>query len=296
MVRAIVTAPPYATFLEEVARHPVVTGFRLNTVMPVKGGPREALRRLQSLGKPLWVDLKGRQLRSVGGAIPPYTEMRISHPIRVQTPVDAFFCDGNESSRVVDVEEDRIILEDGPRRFVGPVESINIVDPSLEVLGTLTETDRLYLQAMKETDLRRVMISYVQSAEDAEEVQSLLPGAEIMLKIESRKGLDYARVHRASQGTLMAARGDLYIEIGRPHQIVSALREIVALDPEAVVASRLFDSLVHHSVPDSADIGDVAFLISLGYRTFLFGDAICLRREPVIEALNLLRAVASEFP
>jgi len=294
-VRAIVTAPPYAAFLDAVARHPLVCGFRLNTVMPLKGGPADALDRLRALGRPLWVDLKGRQLRVVGAAIPPYTEVRLSHPIRVETPVDAFFSDGNEHARIAAVDGDRIILEDGPRRLIGPGESVNIVHPSLEVEGTLTETDRAYLAAMRETDLKRVMLSYVESPADVEEVRGLLPEAEIMLKIETRRGLDYARQHRASQGRLVAARGDLYVEVLRAHRVIGALRDIIAADPEAVVASRMFDSLAHHPVPASADIGDAAFLLSLGYRTFMLGDMVCLRRDTVLEALNLLEAVAGQF-
>ena len=93
----------------------------------------------------------------------------------------------------------------------------------------------------------------------------------------------------------MAARGDLYVEVLRPHRVIPALRDIITADPEAVVASRIFDSLAHYPVPASADIGDVAFLLSLGYRTFMLGDAICLRRDTVLEALNLLKAVAGEF-
>jgi len=294
-VRAIVTAPPYAAFLDAVARHPLVCGFRLNTVMPLKGGPADALDRLRALGRPLWVDLKGRQLRVVGAAIPPYTEVRLSHPIRVETPVDAFFSDGNEHARIAAVDGDRIILEDGPRRLIGPGESVNIVHPSLEVEGTLTETDRAYLAAMRETDLKRVMLSYVESPADVEEVRGLLPEAEIMLKIETRRGLDYARQHGASQGRLVAARGDLYVEVLRAHRVIGALRDIIAADPEAVVASRMFDSLAHHPVPASADIGDAAFLLSLGYRTFMLGDRVCLRRDTVLEALNLLEAVAGQF-
>jgi len=294
-VRAIVTAPPYAAFLDAVARHPLVCGFRLNTVMPLKGGPADALARLRALGRPLWVDLKGRQLRVVGAAIPPYTEVRLSHPIRVETPVDAFFSDGNEHARIAAVDGDRIILEDGPRRLIGPGESVNIVHPSLEVEGTLTETDRAYLAAMRETDLKHVMLSYVESPADVEEVRGLLPEAEIMLKIETRRGLDYARQHGASQGRLVAARGDLYVEVLRAHRVIGALRDIIAADPEAVVASRMFDSLAHHPVPASADIGDAAFLLSLGYRTFMLGDMVCLRRDTVLEALNLLEAVAGQF-
>ncbi len=294
-VRAIVTTPPYATFLAEVARHPLVCGFRLNTVMPLRSGPAEAIERLCAFGQPLWIDLKGRQLRVVGAAIPPYTEVRLSHPIRVKTPVDAFFSDGNEHARVAAVDGDRLILEDGPRRLIGPGESVNIVHPTLKIDGTLTETDRAYLAAMGEAGLKRVMISYVESPSDVEEVRGLLPGAEVMLKIESRRGLEYTRKHGSSHGRLMAARGDLYVEVLHPHRIIGALRDIITADPEAVVASRIFDSLAHIPVPVSADIGDVAFLLSLGYRTFMLGDVVCLQRDTVLEALNLLEAVAGQF-
>lgn len=294
--RVIVTAPPYAPFLDEVARHPLVCGLRLNTVMPLKESHAEVLTRMASLGPPLWVDLKGRQLRVVGAAIPPYTEVRLSHPIRVPTPVDAFFSDGEERVRVAAVDGDRLILEDGPRRLVGPGESVNIVHPSLEVLGTLTATDRAYLDAMGRVGLSRVMLSYVERPQDVEEVRALLPGAEVMLKIESLRGLDFARRHGATLGHLMAARGDLYVEVLQPHRIVGALRTVIGADPEAVVGSRLLESLTSSPVPASADISDLALLLLLGYRTLLLGDALCFRREAVLEALNLIGAVASELP
>ena len=73
-VGAIVTTPPYADFLEEVAAHPLVEGLRLNTVMPLREEPGVILDRLGRLGPPLWVDLKGRQLRVAEAGIPPFTE------------------------------------------------------------------------------------------------------------------------------------------------------------------------------------------------------------------------------
>jgi hypothetical protein len=48
----------------------------------------------------------------------------------------------------VDVDGDRLILEDGPRRLVGPGESVNIVHPSLEIEGTLTEEPSLRQTAL----------------------------------------------------------------------------------------------------------------------------------------------------
>ncbi|MFZ5819669.1 MAG: hypothetical protein ACOYYJ_07195 [Chloroflexota bacterium] len=294
-ISVIVTAPPYADFLAEVAAHPLVRGFRLNTVMPLREGPREALERLSAYGQPVWVDLKGRQLRVVGAAIPPYTEVTLSHAIRVPTPVDAYFSDGNERARVAAVDGKRLILADGPRRLVGPGESVNIVHPALEILGTLTEADHAYLEAMKALDMKQVMLSYVESPSDAAEVLQLLPGAELLLKIETQRGLDYAERHGAGYGRLVAARGDLYVEVLRPHRIAPALKAIIAADPQAIAASRLFDSLTFQSVPASADIGDAAFLLEIGYRAFLLGDQVCLRRDSVIEALNLLEEMGKDF-
>ncbi len=294
-IQAIVTTPPYATFLDEVARHPLVCGFRLNTVMPLRGGPAEALNRLQIFDQPLWVDLKGRQLRVVGAAIPPYTEVHLSHQIQVDTPVEAFFSDGNECVRVAAVDGRRLILEDGPRRLIGPGESINIVHPSLKIKGSLTETDRAYLAAMKELGLKQVMLSYVETPADIKELHNLLPEAEVMLKIETQRGLAFSRQYGPAHGRLVAARGDLYVEVLQPHKIINALRSIIRADPEAVVASRIFDSLAHQPTPVSADIGDLAFLLSLGYKTFMLGDMVCLRRDSVIEALNLLQAMAEQF-
>ena len=172
---------------------------------------------------------------------------------------------------------------------------MNIPDASLEIEGTLTDTDRAYLEAMQRRGLRHVMLSYVESARDVDEVRALLPEAEVVLKIESARGMDFVRRHGASLGRLMAARGDLYVEVRRPHRVASAVREIVRADPAAIAASRLFESLAREAVPESADIGDAAFLLLCGFRSFLLGDAVCLRRESVLSALNLLEALAGEL-
>ena len=50
-------------------RHVVIDPGHLTT--PALG--EEGLERLRGHGVPLWVDLKGRQLRVVGAAVPPYT-------------------------------------------------------------------------------------------------------------------------------------------------------------------------------------------------------------------------------
>jgi pyruvate kinase len=128
-----------------------------------------------------------------------------------------------------------------------------------------------------------------------QKVCDLLPGAEVVLKIESQRGLEFAKRYGAQHGRLMAARGDLYVEVLQPHKVISALRVVIDGDKNAIVASRLFDSLAWQPVPVSADITDAGYLLEIGYRTFMLGDQICMKRDSVIEALNLLEAIAGEF-
>ncbi|NUQ59779.1 MAG: hypothetical protein HUU12_10430, partial [Anaerolineales bacterium] len=263
-------------------------------VMPLRESKRDVLARLSKFKQPLWVDLKGRQLRVAEPAMPPFTEIKLSHAVKVHTPVDAYFSDGNERVRVAAVDGKRLIMEDGPRRMVGPGESVNIVHPSLQIEGTLTETDREYLAAMKELGLTKVMLSYVESVADVEEVKNLLPNAEVVCKIETQKGLDFARREKSEHGQLMAARGDLYVEVLQPHKIIPALKDIIQADPNAIVASRILDSLAWTPVPVSADISDIAFLLEIGYRAFMLGDQVCMKRDSAIEALNVLAAISSQ--
>ena len=89
----------------------------------------------------------------------------------------------------------------------------------------------------------------------------------------------------------MAARGDLYLELRRPHHVLEALRTILAADPQAIAASRLFDSLAWEPEPACQDITDAACLILLGYRTLMLGDEVCLRQDTVLPALDLLQSV-----
>lgn len=295
LAKAIVTVPPHADFLEEVARHPVVGGLRLNTVMPIKGTAKAVLRRLAGLDQPLWIDLKGRQLRVAQAAVPPFTEVRLSHRIRVDTPAVALFKNGTQQTRVLEVDGDRLILEDGPRCVLGPGESVNIPCSSLRIEGVLTDRDREYVEAAKALGLHDYMLSFVESPEDVSAVKELDPDARIVSKIESRKGMGFVREHGCDHGRLMAARGDLFLELRRPHHLLEALRSIVAADPDAIVASRICASLAWDPEPAAQDITDVACLLLLGYRHLMLGDEVCLRRDTVIAALDLLQSIVRDM-
>ena len=296
-MKAIVTTPPYSPFIEEVVAHPIVSGLRLNTVMPIKGSLEDTLKNLQDYvkDKDLWIDLKCRQLRVVGYWEPPFTEIQISHKIKVKTPVVAYFGGSKERATVLDIDEDRLIMQDGPRRIVGPGESVNIVDSSLNIEGYFTKTDEKYIEAGIKLGIKNYMLSFVESRKDSDLFKKIYPDANVKAKIESQKGLKYVEDEWDGETGLMAARGDLFMEVNLPHQIIQALENIIKKDKDAVVASRIFDSLAYNLEPSSADIGDVDSLMRMGYGNFMFGDEICMKRNTIISGLNLLEIMQDSY-
>ena len=295
----IVTLPPYAPFVRDVIAHPAVAGIRLNTVMPTEPLD-DLLLRLKDAAtarnKEFYIDLKSKQLRVKTFGVPPFTEIELTHAISVKTPVTAYFSNGDESATILRVEKNRLIMQEGPARVVGPGESVNIPDPSLTVDGLLTETDLAYVAAARKIGIHDYMLSFVESERDIDALRALDPEARIIAKIESRAGIDYVRKGYAGSSRLMAARGDLYIELPMPHDIIPALETILKADPFAIAASRIFSSLAKSPEPSSADIGDLDSLLRMGYRSFMFGDEVCQRRESVLGAINLYRAMTEKRP
>ena len=300
-IKAIVTIPPYANFIREVVKHPIAGGLRLNTVMPVKETDSldTLLKRLdyeaRDKGKDLWIDLKCRQLRVKGYWVPPYTVIKLSHKINVKTPVKAYFNDGREIATVLEVDGDKLITQEGPKRVVGPGEAVNILDPSLSIEGYLTDTDKRYIEAGLKVGIKNYMLSFVEKKEDINILNEYSNELNLIAKIESTKGMDYVENQWNKEARLMAARGDLYLELQRPHYIINAVEKIIKRDPNAIVASRLFNSLSESLEPSCEDIGDVDNLLRMGYKTFMFGDDICMHRDSIISGLNLLKAMTEKY-
>ncbi|MEK6916305.1 MAG: pyruvate kinase [Nanoarchaeota archaeon] len=295
--KAIVTIPPYADYIDHIIKHPIVSGIRLNTVMPTKGKLEDLLKKLSDISreKDLWIDLKGRQLRTKGYWVPPFTEVELTHSIKADTPATAIFSDGKEYATILEIDGNRLIMQDGPRRVVGPGESLNIKAKNLTIEGYFTETDMRYIEAGEKTGVKNYMLSFIESKKDIDLLKNLYSDAEIIAKIESKKGLDYVINKWNNEARLMTARGDLYLELDMPHEIIKASEIIVQKDNNAIVASRIFNSLSYQEEISSQDIGDVDSLMRMGYKNFMFGDYICMQKESIISGLNLLYKMAESY-
>ncbi len=293
----IVTQGPYSSFLDEVVGQDIVSGIRLNTVMPVRQGElKNKLAELKERVHPktLWIDLKARQLRVTEFANTPYTAVSISHKIKVNLPATVYFDNGNITAKLMEIDGNKLILEDYAGRLIGPGESVNIIDTSLQYLepDLLTEKDRMYVQLCQEIGIDHFMLSFVESPDDIDIMKNLYPQSTIMAKIESKRGITNLQTIAGSCGWVMAARGDLYTELDYPHEIGIALKNIVsAAGDKAVAASRMFNSLLKHPLPSCPDMMDILYLKELGYRHYMIGDDICFKKELLFHALRIFKAI-----
>lgn len=271
-----------------------LSGIRLNTAMVKVNEIGDELKKAAEIGGvPFWVDVKGRQLRVVESR--PYKdhlELVINHPIRVQTPVEVVFKAGEDWAVLKEVVDHghRLVFDGGPEFMVKDGESLHIRHPSMEVGGDqFSEAELEKIAAARKAGISRFFLSYVQNQVDVDEFRSLVgKDAEVILKIEDNKGLRYvASEFQKTPGTsLMAARGDLYVEIERPHRIAEALRLIIGKDPEASVGSRILLSVVNSPVPSCADFLEIAWLLDQGYHRLMLCDELCLKSHLLSAAVD----------
>lgn len=271
-------------------------GIRLNSAMMSNPELEKEIQTINSLDikVPLFFDVKGRQLRITEVHFnPKYLDITLNHPVSVETPTVVLFKAGEDRALLDRVAEDgrRLIFDGGPEFIVKPGESLYIKHPSLKINGSLfTEQEIKKIEKVKVAGFKRYFLSYVESQRDIDEFLEIVGNdVELKLKIESVKGLEFVSgtFKKQENISLVAARGDLYVEINRPHHIIDALKLIIEKDPEACAASRLLLSVVESPVPSCADLIELAWLYDIGYRSMLLCDEICLKENLLAVAINI---------
>ena len=307
MIDLLVTLWPSFPHFERFVKDTRLTGIRLNSAMmdnPELDKELGVIASAKHLHKvPLFFDIKGRQPRIVE-VIPndKYLDLRLNHPVEVKTPCPVLFKAGEDSALLDHLEEDgkRLIFQGGPRYRVKAGESLYLRDRSLRIKGDLfTPEEKTKIDKCRKANFTRWFLSYVEEERDVDEFLELVGhDAEVWLKIESRQGLNFTssfpKIKRKHPNlTLVAARGDLYVEIDRPHTIAKALRHIIANDPDACVASRILLSTAEGPVPSCADFLELQWLYDVGYRRFMLCDELCLSEEKLSTAVNAFDAFTS---
>jgi len=288
-------------YSQQILQSPLIEGVRWNTGAPTLEMKIKVLKDFQRNIYPIkgWVDLKTRELRITKKATVPYDYLELNHKIEVETPTAMYYNEGKNVVIIKDVFDENKLIVKLPDNFTGNETikfgegaSINIPDGSLKINRYLTQTDKKYIEAAKHIGLHNYLLSFVETTEDIKDLLKLDPDANIIAKIESKKGLHFVEnefEQVKNNVRLLVARADLYIELDRPHEILGALRLIIKKDPNAIAASRLLESFIDlKSIPSCADFTDLGFLLEIGYKTFLLGDDLCQNEEFLQSALGVL--------
>jgi len=303
----IATIQPNAKYLKEIIIHPMLNGIRYNTAIPINKPKKKVIHELKKkiYPKNLWIDLKCRELRIKDEVTVPDELITLNHKIDVKTPTAMYF---NEGEKYLIIEEvidgDKLVIKAPPnvpkdfKIHFGKMASVNIPDVT-KIHGFLTSNDIEYIHAAMENDIHDYMISFVEKPSDIEKVLEIDPDAQIIAKIESQKGIrfveeDYDRYK--DKVRLMAARGDLYIELDRPHKILNMMKLLIEKDPNAIAASRILLSVLESDeIPSCADLCDIGFILELGYKHVLLGDHVCEDETALKNAIGILEAIQEDF-
>lgn len=280
--------------VDEMMKCPYISEVRLNTGVNNLLTPEEIMEAIKSIEcmykKKVWIDLKGRQLRVNNWADPSYEAVELNHEIEIEYPAKIIFR-GSKESNILHTRGNKIILDCPPERAVGKGQSVNIIAKSLDIKGYLTNQDIELLKLSECFNMNNFMASFVESVDDLIEILKINNKANIICKIESKKGLDF--INNANiKLNLMAARDDLYTETFRNINMLKYLKNIIKKDENAICASRLFESLNKYDYVSLNDYEYIELMYLYGYRNYMLGDDI--KGPKLIKAINAWKEFINE--
>jgi len=213
---------------------------------------------------------------------------------------------------------DRLLIDDGELEFrvtgisgreveavaenagtLGSRKSVNLPGVSID-LPAVTERDRRNIGYGVELGVDFIAHSFVRSAADVHEVQSILDGlraeTKIISKIENQEGVDnFDEILDACYG-VMVARGDLGIEVAAeriPGIQAMMINKCIAAHKPVIVATQMLHTMIEHPRPTRAEITDVANAVYQRADAMMLSGETAYGKYP-LEAVNTMTSVAKE--
>ncbi len=164
----------------------------------------------------------------------------------------------------------------------------------------LTEKDIRDIEFGAKRDIDYVALSFVQSADDINNLRQMLLGlgsdAQIIAKVETKAAIEPDTLEEiviASDG-VMVARGDLAVEAGA--EVVPIVqRKIIALCRKygkiSVVATQMMASMVDNPEPTRAEVGDVAGAVMQGADAVMLSDETANGKYPLETVASMRRTI-----
>lgn len=207
--------------------------------------------------------------------------------------------DGLIALEVLAAEEGKIRCRVQNNGFLSSGKSVNVPNVELD-LPALTSQDLADLDFVLEADIDLVALSFTQCAEDVlalrEALESRGADAQIIAKIETRKGVrNFGEILKVADG-IMVARGDLGVEIP-PEEVPLVQKKLIRACNEAgkpvITATQMLESMLTSPRPTRAEASDVANAIFDGSDGLMLSGETAVGKYPE-EALKTMARIICE--
>lgn len=224
-------------------------------------------------------------------------QYNLASKVKVGEPVYIF--DGKVRTEVIEIlSETAIKLRVLNKGYVASRKGLNLPDTDFGG-DVITEKDIQDIKFGATQDIDYVAMSFVQTAEDIENVRQILTShnseAQIIAKIETKKAVsdeELEKIVLASDG-VMVARGDMAYEVA-PEVVPIVQRKIIALCRKhgkiSIVATQTMGSMVDNPEPSRAEVSDVANAVIQGADVVMLSDESATGKYPY-ETVRAMRAV-----
>lgn len=170
--------------------------------------------------------------------------------------------------------------------------------PDTDFAGdVITEKDKKDLAFGSTQDIDYVAMSFVQSADDIEQMRKLIKnlGAErkLIAKIETPMAVENIEAIMQAADAVMIARGDLAVETP-PESVPIVQRQIIGLGIKygkpTIVATQMLASMTETPEPTRAEVSDVATAVLVGADCVMLSEETANGQYP-LEAVSVMKRV-----
>jgi pyruvate kinase len=272
-----------------------VSVFRLNCSHLTTAALEENIRSIRKVSPEagILVDIQGPKLRFLGADISLSTGSVwdvAKHHLGLSQSDESFhmamnvgervlFDDGRIQTHIEAVHEDAVQLKVLKGGKLARGKGVNFPD-TVMTGSVLSVKDRSDIEVARRMGAEFIAVSFVQQPSDVEEVRALASeGPKIFAKIERPQALELIEEICAVSDGVMAARGDLGVEL--PYEQVPSAQRAIALaalksGTVSICATEMLESMIQSSRPTRAEVSDVTAAVRDGF------DAVMLSAETAI--------------
>jgi len=205
--------------------------------------------------------------------------------------------DGTFHLEVAAIGKDNILVRVIRGGICPPRRGVNLPDTALVMPeGLLNAKDRADIAAAREAGADWLALSFVGTAQDVVEARDLAKTMRIVAKIERRQALGNLEEIGAAADGLMAARGDLGVEL--PFETVPLAQQAIAdwglrTGKITICATEMLESMRTAPRPTRAEVSDVAGAVNQGYGAVMLSAETAVGDDPV-NAVRTMRSICAK--